>query len=259
MKGLTLGNRASLNLELALLMMLLVLAIVSALGPLGQGIANIYNSASGSFDIAGGTTSGPDGGGAADSGGGSYEIGWSGGTPPFQVIRSVQPDLSDPVIAGSTPGRSYTVLPEPGFNYYQVIDGDGRRLPAPVVITLPPVGWATNAHNGAGVGTPALRPEMGFADGDTLACGDCHDESHASPNPYNLRESVHAKTGATTADGLLVVPLPGNGADLRFFCDSCHDVSPATHPGPTEGGADLSVFPIDCNESGCHTHAGTGL
>ena len=99
---------------------------------------------------------------------------------------------------------------------------------------------------------------MGFAAGDTLVCGSCHD-SHGSPNRFMLLDTVRAKTGTATADALLVVPLASGGADLSFFCASCHDLSPATHPGPGAGGADLNVFPLDCTAAGCHRHAGNGL
>ena len=121
--------------------------------------------------------------------------------------------------------------------------------------------WATNFHSGGSVSTTAganLRPGMGFSAGDTLVCGDCHDP-HGSPNRFTLLDTVRAKTGTMTADALLVVPVGGGGVDLRFFCSSCHDLSASTHPGPAQGGADLSVYPLDCTASGCHRHVGNGL
>jgi hypothetical protein len=91
-----------------------------------------------------------------------------------------------------------------------------------------------------------------------LVCAVCHDP-HGSPNRYTLLDTVRAKTGTATAEGLLVVPVGATGADFRFFCSSCHDLTAATHPGPSDGGADLNQFPIDCTASGCHTHVGNGL
>jgi len=119
-------------------------------------------------------------------------------------------------------------------------------------------GWTASSHGASSSVSPQLRADMGYAKGDVLTCRGCHD-AHGSTNRFGLRESVSAKNGAQTVDGLLVVPLPGGGADLRFFCASCHEVGPTTHPDAAAGGADLSVWPLDCTSSGCHTHAGTGL
>ncbi len=118
--------------------------------------------------------------------------------------------------------------------------------------------WATNFHGGGAASNPNLRPEMGYSKGDTMTCNACHDP-HGSPNRFTLLDTVHSKTGTTTADGLLVVPLSGGGADLRFFCSSCHDVSALTHPAAGAGGADLNTFPLDCTAFGCHRHVGNGL
>jgi predicted CXXCH cytochrome family protein len=117
--------------------------------------------------------------------------------------------------------------------------------------------WPGDVHGG-GSGSPRhLRSGMGFAQGDSLSCESCHD-SHGSQNRWALAESVGALGTSAKADGLAVVRV-GSGADLRFFCGSCHEVGPSTHPGPSEGGADLRQWPIDCTAGGCHTHAGSGL
>ncbi len=117
--------------------------------------------------------------------------------------------------------------------------------------------WATAAH-GEAVSSPShLRPDMNYAPGDPLSCEVCHDP-HGSSNRWGLAESVAASGTPVVVDGLTVVPV-GSGADLRFFCGSCHIVGPTTHPDATEGGADLTVWPIDCTAGGCHAHAGTGL
>jgi len=118
-------------------------------------------------------------------------------------------------------------------------------------------GWAASFHGAGPSVAPQLRADMDYAKGDTLTCRSCHD-AHGSTNGYALRESISAKTGTLTADALLTVPVPG-GADLRFFCASCHIVGPATHPGPLAGGADLTIYPQNCMAGGCHTHLGTGL
>lgn len=118
--------------------------------------------------------------------------------------------------------------------------------------------WSSSIH-GAGVSdSPSLRTEMGWAKGNVLRCDTCHD-SHGSFNRFALRDSVRAKSTSLTAEPLQVVPMVGGGADFRFFCSGCHAVGPGTHPGPLEGGADLSTWPIDCTQSDCHTHMGTGL
>jgi len=119
-------------------------------------------------------------------------------------------------------------------------------------------GWTPSIHGAGTSVNPNLRIDMGWAKDDLLRCESCHD-SHGSLNRFALRDSVAAKTSTLTADALQVVPLPGGGADLRFFCSACHVVGPATHPGPLDGGADLTLWPVNCIQSGCHTHAGTGL
>ncbi len=111
--------------------------------------------------------------------------------------------------------------------------------------------WETTSVHGAGDSVaPQLRSSMGEKE-SALICGDCHD-SHGSSNRFMLHESVRSLTQSESADSLLVVPLPGGGADMRLFCDSCHDVSPQTHPA-----ADLNEWPVDCTV--CHNHAGGGL
>ncbi len=117
--------------------------------------------------------------------------------------------------------------------------------------------WETTSVHGAGASvSPNLRTDMGYSAGDTLVCGSCHD-SHGSPNRYTLLDEVRGKAGTPTVSAVLVVPVGAAGADFRFFCASCHDLTAANHPGPGLGGADLTVFPLDCTS--CHAHAGNGL
>jgi predicted CXXCH cytochrome family protein len=118
-------------------------------------------------------------------------------------------------------------------------------------------GWAGSFHGDGVSVSPVLRLDMGWKSGDVLTCLDCHD-AHGSVNRWTLKTSVQSRTGTGTVDGLLAVPV-GSGADLRFFCSGCHDLTAASHPGADAGGADLSLFPIDCTAAGCHTHRGTGL
>jgi predicted CXXCH cytochrome family protein len=111
--------------------------------------------------------------------------------------------------------------------------------------------WESTSVHGDGASvSPQLRVSMAEK-GLELVCRDCHD-SHGSSNRFMLRESVSSLNGSGSADSLLVVPLAGGGADLRFFCDSCHDVTPAEHPA-----ADLNQFPVDC--TACHAHVSGGL
>jgi predicted CXXCH cytochrome family protein len=117
--------------------------------------------------------------------------------------------------------------------------------------------WPTNIH-GEATSTPLyLRPDMAWAAGDPMTCGNCH-EPHGSHNRYHLLETVRSKGATMSVSGLVVIPV-GTGADMRFFCAACHIVGPTTHPGPGLGGADLTVFPIDCTAGGCHSHAGSRL
>lgn len=112
------------------------------------------------------------------------------------------------------------------------------------------VNWSTSFHGGGTAAGAHLRPGMGYAAGDKLSCSTCHDP-HGSTNRWTLRHSVPSKDGTTAANGLLVRSLPAGGADFRLFCAGCHSL--AAHPtGP--GGADLTVWPLDCTT--CHSHAG---
>lgn len=116
--------------------------------------------------------------------------------------------------------------------------------------------WAGSVHGDA-TGTPQyLRADMGYSAEDKLTCDSCHDP-HGSPNRSTLAASVSSEDGTRVVSGLLVYPMAGGGADVRFFCASCHDVGPANHPDPGSGGADLSVWPLDCTS--CHAHSGSGL
>ncbi len=127
--------RGGLNLELALMLSLLVLVAVMSLSLTGHGIANQYAAAAGFLTGASSYTS-PTNGAAEDNGDGSYTVRWDNGEAPFQIIRSTQPDMSNPETCGSSPDRSYTVQPEPGDNYYAIID-DGGRISPPVAIAIP--------------------------------------------------------------------------------------------------------------------------
>lgn len=125
-----------INLELSLMIMLLVLVCVLAVSPLGSGIANQYAAAAGFLTGAASYTSPTVSQPPVDNGDGSHEIRWDNGEPPFQIIRSTQPDMSNPEIVGSTPDRSYTVIPDPGKNYFGIIDNRGAKVP-PIEITAP--------------------------------------------------------------------------------------------------------------------------
>lgn len=146
MKGTELGrrnlkHRASLNLEMALLISLLVLAVAASLSWMAPGIANQFNSAAAALGVSGGSSSGPSDGSSSDNGDGSHEITWDDGVPPFDIVRSTQPDMSSPItIVEDIPDRSYTIQPIdllPGDNFIDIIDGNGDRLPTPITITIP--------------------------------------------------------------------------------------------------------------------------
>lgn len=87
-----------------------------------------------------------------------------------------------------------------------------------------------------------LDPAMGWQRGDVLPCSACH-EPHGTPNAYNLRSTVISKDGAQRKDGLLVLKLPGGGADARNFCNACHGRQQMGNQQP---------WPADCLS--CHKH-----
>lgn len=119
--------------------------------------------------------------------------------------------------------------------------------------------YSVNAHGSADSTVTALylRPEMGYAVGDTLGCDTCHD-GHGTVNPMNLRQSVKSADGSTILNGLLVAPVssnPADGYDFRFFCGSCHDITPDRH-FTASGGTSIAAFPTNCMAAGCHGHFG---
>ncbi len=113
--------------------------------------------------------------------------------------------------------------------------------------------WATDTH-GSGSSTSGalhLRSSMGYAIGDAIDCQTCHDP-HGTGNPFSLRDRVVSADGSISRDGILAEAiLDGDGHavgyDLRFFCASCHELTPANHVS-----ADISAYPTDC--TGCHKH-----
>lgn len=109
--------------------------------------------------------------------------------------------------------------------------------------------WNLNAHGYGDAVDPKLRPEMGYGQGTVMNCRTCHD-GHGSVNAFTLRQDVYSADGSVRKDGLLVAPAPG-GYDLRYFCNSCHDLTPAQH-APY---ANISTFPTDCTS--CHRHMPT--
>lgn len=140
--GLGLRHRASINLEMALLIALLVLAVVGSLTWMGPGIANQFLSAAGALDTAGGTSSGPTvSQPPVDNGDGTWTIGpIGGGVPDYTIIRDDDQLMPSPITIGITPGPDYTIQPIdllPGDNYIDIIDDNGDRLPTPIVITIP--------------------------------------------------------------------------------------------------------------------------
>ena len=117
--------------------------------------------------------------------------------------------------------------------------------------------YETNAH-GFGDSTDEdvhLKPEMGYTaatattPGDILTCSTCHD-GHGTVNSFTLKDRITSADGQVAREGLTVVPIDGGGYDLRFFCASCHDFTPASHAA----NADITAFPTDCTASGCHRH-----
>lgn len=97
---------------------------------------------------------------------------------------------------------------------------------------------------------PYLRPEMGYTTGMTLGCATCHD-GHGTVNAYELRQNVKSADGATMRTGRLVYKMT-TGADFRFFCSACHDLTPANHLAAS--GVSISAFPTNCMAAGCHRH-----
>lgn len=118
--------------------------------------------------------------------------------------------------------------------------------------------YQTNVHGFATAtdGLANLRPEMGYTTGITLQCSACHD-GHGTVNTYALKQDVRSLDGTKVRSGLLVARVPGGGADFRFFCSSCHIITPAGHAAAAASKGmtvDISTFPTNCMGSGCHQH-----
>lgn len=138
MKGLGLGTtiRASINLEMALLIALLVLVSVVGLTWMGDGIGNKYANATSL--LIGGGSSGPTNGSAHDNGDGTATITWSGGTGPYLIRRNVLPifDGTQPIVADNLPSQSYTGIVPPGDIYLSIEDSAGNRYTLPTIIHI---------------------------------------------------------------------------------------------------------------------------
>lgn len=118
--------------------------------------------------------------------------------------------------------------------------------------TLSPDIQSAYSENKHGFGTSTstalyLRPEMGYTTGMNIPCLTCHD-GHGTVNTENLRQNVKSVDGSVVKTGVLVYPMSSTEADFRFFCMTCHDLTPARHAAY----ADISSFPTDC--MGCHKH-----
>jgi len=136
MRGIVWNHRASLNLEMALLIMLLVLSCVMGLSWMGFGIANVFN---GTTDLlTAGGESGPGNGSATDNGDGTATITWTGGTGPFLIRRNVLPvfDGTQPIVADNLPSQSYTGIVPPGDVYLSIEDSEGRSYTLPSIIHI---------------------------------------------------------------------------------------------------------------------------
>ncbi len=120
------------------------------------------------------------------------------------------------------------------------------------------VAWQTDAHGAATSTSPNLRlhAPMGYEAGVSLACDTCHDP-HGSSGPYSLRETVASANGSHSHENVLAEPIldaqqHAVGYDLRFFCQSCHELTPENHVW-----ADISAYPTDC--TGCHKHGSSAF
>jgi len=116
--------------------------------------------------------------------------------------------------------------------------------------------YETNIHGaGASIDTSAdafLRADMGYVTDTVLDCSACHDP-HGTSNNYALKDSVTSADGQMTESGLSVYRIPAGGYDTRFFCASCHIITPEAHTlAAPASGVDLNQFPIDCTS--CHRH-----
>ena len=138
-------TRASLNLEMALLIMLLALAVVFGLEIVGSSINDTYAEAAGMFGIAGGI-SGPADTTQTDNGDGTWTIGWDGGTPPFTIIEDGTPIDTDDV-------SPYIYTPTPGEHEIIIEDGDGNQS-EPVVILVDTLTLTEHSTN------PSYSPGM---------------------------------------------------------------------------------------------------
>jgi hypothetical protein len=126
--------------------------------------------------------------------------------------------------------------------------------------------WSTQVH-GDGVAsdptttTAYLRPDMGYAVGDSLDCKVCHDP-HGTMNNYGLNTTIVSADGNTRINGLAVYEIPAGsvtstspaGYDYRFWCSSCHLFDPKTHDAMAPGADTTVIGKSDCNQCHHHTH-----
>ncbi len=96
--------------------------------------------------------------------------------------------------------------------------------------------WETTSVHGAGA---SVEPEPARGHG---LLGGRHARLRQLPRLPRLAQPLHAarrrcapRPERRPLMRVLVVPVGATGADFRFFCASCHDLTAANHPGPGRG------------------------
>ena len=155
-------DRASLNLEMALLIMLLALAVVFGLQIVGGAINDTFLETAGALGIAGGSFEGtlPD---STNNGDGTYTIGWEGGDAPFDVIEDGSVIADD-----TTPPFTYT--PAPGVHEIIIRDSDGD-LSAPITVVglSPIVSVSAGVHHTVGIRSDGSVVAVGLDNFDQVS------------------------------------------------------------------------------------------
>lgn len=127
--NLMIGNRAGVNLELALMIMLLALAVIFGLQVMGLEIQSTYDEAAGMF-VDGESFTAPTNPIATDNGDGTWTIGWDEGVSPYTIIE-------DGVAIDTDDASPYIYTPVAPGNRMIVIEDDEGSQTDPIMITIP--------------------------------------------------------------------------------------------------------------------------
>jgi Flp pilus assembly pilin Flp len=121
------SEHGSLNLELGLIIVLVVIGCVGAVAFMGGSVENRMSNGAG--QLAASEVAAPPTMGTSSWTPEGAVLSWQNGTPPFNIIKVSAVEGIKGSYIGTTMENSFTITnPPSGTSYYQVVDGDGNIL-----------------------------------------------------------------------------------------------------------------------------------